>query len=247
MDAGGEAFYVDHELLTGEDECPAVLEREQAEEGEPAQGKYARPVVAGKLSAEEVLASDGVAISELDREGTSAIAVDQASGEGTPLGAGGKGAVYLDEGASVVELEADGALVQRFGAGELERWDGCRRGREDRRCVCRGGGDDRVDVFRPEGAGAPVVEDLAAQDLSASEALLSARVDPQGSDTHYYFQYGTADCVSEPSACTDTPLPPGRGPRRRFRRAGSERDAAGPAAEHDLFLSRARRQLARRG
>ena len=209
VDAGGEAFYVDHELLTGEDECPAVVERELAEEKEPAPGKYARPVVAGKLSAEEVLASGGVAISELDREGTSAIAVDQASGEGTPLGAGGKGAVYLDEGASVVELEADGALVQRFGAGELADGMGVAVDSKTGDVYVVDGGDDRVDVFTPEPAGAPVVEDLAAQNLSTSEALVSARVDPQGSDTHYYFQYGTADCVSEPSACTDTPLPPG--------------------------------------
>ncbi len=209
VDAGGEAFYVDHELLTGEGECPAVVEREKEEEGEPAPGKYARPVVAGKLSSEEVLADDGVAISELDREGTSGVAVDQASGEDAPLGPGGKGAVYLDEGASVVELEADGALVQRFGSGELADGMGVAVDSKTGDVYVVDGGDDKVDVFTPEAEGAPVVEDLAAQDLSASEALLSARVEPHGSDTHYYFQYGTADCASEPSACTDTSLPPG--------------------------------------
>ena len=48
VDAAGEDFYVDHELLTGEGECPAVVEREKAEEKEPAEGVYARPVRRGE-------------------------------------------------------------------------------------------------------------------------------------------------------------------------------------------------------
>ena len=55
VDGSGEDFYVDHELLTGEEECPAVIEREKAEEKEPAEGVYARSVVAAKVNAAELL------------------------------------------------------------------------------------------------------------------------------------------------------------------------------------------------
>ena len=102
VDAGGEQFFVDHELLTGEGECPAVLEREKHEEKEPAEGGLLRPVVAGLLSGEELL------VRELDRQNTAGIAVDQGSGEGTPLGAAASGDVYLDNGTSVAALDASG-------------------------------------------------------------------------------------------------------------------------------------------
>ena len=55
VDGLGEDFYVDHELLTGEEECPAALEQEKAEEKEPAEGVYARPVVAAEVNAAELL------------------------------------------------------------------------------------------------------------------------------------------------------------------------------------------------
>jgi hypothetical protein len=45
--------------------------------------------------------------------------------------------------------------------------------------------------------------------VSASEATLHARINPLGHDTRYYFQYGAEDCEREPSACVDTPVPPG--------------------------------------
>ena len=45
--------------------------------------------------------------------------------------------------------------------------------------------------------------------VTPSQVEVSALVDPKGSDTHYYFQYGTVDCVSEPSGCTDVPAAPG--------------------------------------
>ena len=51
VDVQGEDFYVDHELLSGEGECPAVVEREKAEQKEPAEGDLLRPVVTGKLDA----------------------------------------------------------------------------------------------------------------------------------------------------------------------------------------------------
>ena len=70
-------------------------------------------------------------------------------------------------------------------------------------------------MFEPEAPSKPTVSALAAQNLTPTSALLSAQVDPDGADTHYYFQYGTADCVSDPGACSDVPAPPGHRHRRR--------------------------------
>ncbi len=209
VDAGGEVFYVDHELLTSEAECPAVVERELAEEKEPAEGKLARPVITGKLNGEEVLDSGGVAVSELDRRATTGVAVDQASSEGTPLGAGGKGAVYLDEGTAVAALDSSGGLIQRFGAGEIGQGMGVAVNAKTGDVYVVDAGTDKVDVFEPEPAGTPALESLGAQDLTPSEVALTARIDPHGGDTHYYFQYGTVDCVTNPGGCTDVPAAPG--------------------------------------
>jgi DNA-binding beta-propeller fold protein YncE len=209
VDARGENFYVGHELLDGEGECPAVVEREAAAEGTPLEGKDARPVVTAKLNGEEVLNSAGTAISELDRQGTNGIAVDQASAADTPLGEAAKGDVYVDNGTAVAVFGATGALIQRFGAGLLERGMGVAIDARSGDVYVVDAGEDKVDVFRPEPPDKPLVEDLAAQDLTPSEARLSGEVDPNGSDTRYYFQYGTVDCATDPSGCTDSPQAPG--------------------------------------
>jgi DNA-binding beta-propeller fold protein YncE len=48
--------------------------------------------------------------------------------------------------------------------------------------------------------------------VTASSALLEARVDPNGLDTHYYFQYATEStegCMENPSLCVEAPVAPG--------------------------------------
>jgi DNA-binding beta-propeller fold protein YncE len=210
VDGAGEEFYVDHELLTGEEECPAVVEREKAEEKEPAEGVYARSVVAAKVIAAELLG--GVTeplVGELDPQGTSAVAVDQASSETSPLGGAAAGDVYVENGESIAVFDDSGGLVQTLGTGELQDGMGVAVDSRTGDVFAVDGASDTVDVFVPEAAGRPVVEDLSAQSITPSEVQLSAQVDPDGSDTHYYFQYGTVDCASEPAECTDVPAAPG--------------------------------------
>jgi len=209
VDGGGEEFYVAHELLTAEEECPAVVERERAEEKEPVEGQYARPVVTAKLNGAEVLSDGGIALSELARQPTTGIAVDQASGAGTPLGEDARGDVYVDDGSSVSVFDATGSLIESFGAGSLEDGMGVAVDSKTGNVYVIDGAEDKVELFVPEGTGRPVVEDLSAQDLTPSEVELSASISAQGEDTHYYFQYGTSDCVSDPSSCTDVPAIPG--------------------------------------
>ena len=198
VDAGGENFYVAHELQNGEESCPALAEVPEA-----------RAVVAGKLNAAEVLGKFQAAIPALDHQSTSAVAVDQASSEGTPLGAGAKGDVYIDNETSIASYTSSGALIQRFGSEQLTRGMGVALNAKTGELYALDGGDDKVRVFEPEAPGKPTVEGLSAQNLSPTSVALSAQVNPVGADTHYYFQYGTADCVSSPSSCMDSPPAPG--------------------------------------
>ena len=209
VDGGGEELYVAHELLTAEEECPAVVEREKAEEKEPVEGQYARPVVTAKLNGAEVLSNGGIALSELARQPTTGIAVDQASGAATPLGEDARGDAYVDDGSAVSVFDATGSLVQSFGTGALEDGMGVAVDSKTGNVYVLDAGEDKIDLFVPEGTGRPVVEDLSAQDLTSGEVELSASISAQGEDTRYYFQYGTSDCVSDPSSCTDVPASPG--------------------------------------
>ncbi len=54
-----------------------------------------------------------------------------------------------------------------------------------------------------------LVSDESATDVTAVSATLGAQINPLGSETTAYFQYGTADCASSPGSCTDLPLAPG--------------------------------------
>lgn len=63
--------------------------------------------------------------------------------------------------------------------------------------------------FVTAGAGVP---GESVSDVTASGAMLEARVDPNGMDTHYYFQYGaesTEGCAEHLSSCVDVPASPG--------------------------------------
>jgi hypothetical protein len=208
VDAGGEDFYVSHELLDGEALCPAVLEREAAGEGRKLEG-VARPAVVGKLNAAELSSTGGVAIAELERQSASAVAVDQASGPQTPLGGEAKGDVYVDEGDQVSVFEADGARIGSFGSGELSGGMGVAVDARTGNVFVIDASDDRVDVFEPEAAGKPIVEDGSALDVTPSEVKLSAQINPDGAETHYYMEYGTVECAGHPGACAQVPAAPG--------------------------------------
>ncbi len=45
--------------------------------------------------------------------------------------------------------------------------------------------------------------------VSATSATLNAKVNPLGTDTSAYFQYGIVNCAASPTSCTDVPVPPG--------------------------------------
>jgi hypothetical protein len=51
----------------------------------------------------------------------------------------------------------------------------------------------------------PSIDAAAAQNLTPTDADLTAKINPNGSDTTYHFEWGTADCSANP--CTSVPIP----------------------------------------
>ena len=192
VDAGGEAFYVSHQLQDVLGECPEA----------PASAK-APAVVAAVNGAGE---AQGRA---LDYENSSGVAVDETSSGGSPLGAAGRGDVYVDNGSSVAVFGSDGSAVERFGSEQLSGGAGVAVDSTTGNVYVADGKADMVDVFAPAPAGAPSVDSLAFQDLSSSATRVEARVDPHGADTHVFFQVGTADCRATPTDCVNVPGSPG--------------------------------------
>jgi hypothetical protein len=120
------------------------------------------------------------------------------------------GTVYLDNLKSLAAFGPTGLLIQNFGLGDLTQGAGIAVDAKANTVYASDPGSHRVEVFGPAAAGPPTVDSLSSQGLTPTSERLIAQVDPSGADTHAYFQYGTADCVKEPSACTSVPLPPGK-------------------------------------
>ena len=136
--------------------------------------------------------------SGVDNENSSGVAVDETNGD-----------VYVDNVTSVAAFASDGSAIQRFGSGNLTGGGPLAVDAATGQVfVAEEGG--KVAVFGPEEAGAPPsIDGIFAQDLSPTSTRLTAQIDPKGSDTHYFFQYGTSNCAATPSPCTDVPAAPG--------------------------------------
>ena len=248
VDGLGEDFYVDRELLTGEEECPAAVELEKAEEKEPAEGVYARPVVAAEVNAAELLGGvTNPLIGELDPQDTSALAVDQASASGTPLGEAANGDVYVENGGSVAVFDRNGALVQTLGAGMLDGGMGVAVDSQTGDVFVVDGGEDEVKVFEPGPASEPVVEDLSAQNVTPSEVQVSASVDANGLGHALLLPVRHGRLRGRTCRVHGRAGGAGSGSRRRVWRAAGERDAARAHAGHHLLLPGAGEQRARPG
>jgi hypothetical protein len=150
-----------------------------------------RPRVVSKLNgAGQAIARD------LDPENSTGVATDP------------EGNVYVDNVSSVAEFAADGRFSQRFGEGHLEGAGALASDAGEGELLAAEQG--KIVIFAPEAAGAPPsIDEVFTQALSPSAERVEAQIDAHGSDTHYYVQYGIGDCKSEPSACSDVPLPPG--------------------------------------
>lgn len=193
VDSGAERFYLGHQLESLEGECPESIPSPKA------------PALIAQLGGKGEVLSNA-----LDQENTSAVAVDLASGESSPLGQAAHGNVYLDNQTSIAVFNAAGSFIQRFGSAELlTKGSGIAIDSKTGDVYVTDAKANAVDVFEPEAVGPPQVDRVSARNLSPTSTRLEAQIDPAGADTHYFFEYGTADCRATPSSCTDLPAPPG--------------------------------------
>jgi DNA-binding beta-propeller fold protein YncE len=148
-----------------------------------------KPAVIAKLDG-----SGEVLNKALDLQNTTAAAVDLSNGN-----------VYIDNVSTVAAFNSSGSLIQRFGSGHLGGGAGMAVDAETHEVYVADSKEKKVDVFRPEEAGPPTVDSESAQNVSPTSERLSAQIDPKGAETHYFFQYGTVNCETSPSSCTEVP------------------------------------------
>jgi len=105
-----------------------------------------------------------------------------------------QGLIYADNGGSVAEYTETGALVQRFGSGDLTQGRGLAASAASGDVYVADAAADTIEVFAPEKAGTPTVDALAAKKVTGSGAEVTAAVDPHGTKTTVSVQYGTEAC-----------------------------------------------------
>jgi DNA-binding beta-propeller fold protein YncE len=213
VDSGGEHLYVSHGEVEAELELEVHKEvnTEELKEANCAKG----PCTVAKLSVQQELEngelSDSVAdlSPELLPEASSGVAVDL-TGEGSFAND-----VYLDSGKSIVALDAEGKLIQRFGSEEgafkgLQEGSGVAVDSLTGEVFVVDAGAKTVDVFVREGKGQPKIEEVSASKVTSRSAQLNAVIDPGDNETTYTFQYGTTvpvNCAEPPSATCEAPIP----------------------------------------
>jgi len=127
-------------------------------------------------------------------------AMDEQPSSGVAVEAGGQ--AYVDNESSIAAFSSGGALVQRFGAGELTGSGALAVDAKDGLVLVAEPAAGSVSVFASEGAGSPMVDGVYAQNVEAGKADVFAEIDPHGEETEYEVQYGTSSCLGDPSPCS---------------------------------------------
>lgn len=127
---------------------------------------------------------------------------------------------FFEEGTEVNRVavyDDEGGLIETFGGegepGELERPDGIAVGGDGEIRTAfvsheREGEPAQVEIFREEICEGcpPTIESEAATSVTGDSAILRARINANGSDSTYWFEYGLADCAG--GGCTQIPIEP---------------------------------------
>jgi hypothetical protein len=206
---GGE----DTEAIEEEAETIKEAEKERKKKHEELKDEHPRERLAGtcelhpcfvaKVATKPSASGEGLQetplIGALDQEPTSGVAEDPSSGMQE------SGDVYLDQQDGVSAFTSEGSLIQEFGADQLEDGGGAGLavdGETDEVLVADDLGG-RIDVFGPAPVGPPTVEagSVSAAVVAVDSAELRASIDPDGQEVRYHFEYGTAACATDESAC----------------------------------------------
>ncbi len=191
VDGAGQTLYTDQERENREESCPL-------EEGESAREVLSAKLRLGKESPESEESLQTLQ-GALDPQPSSALATEAGSGD-----------VLIDNVASVAAFDSTGALIERLALpGGHPSGTGLAVNAASGNLYVADSASDQIDLFSPEAPGKPKVSALSAQALSPSTAKLAGKVDPDGADTHYFFQYGSLQCSENQSSCTEVPAAPG--------------------------------------
>jgi hypothetical protein len=130
------------------------------------------------------------------------------------VGAQSSGDVYLDSATSISAFTSTGTLIQTFGQAQLGEGggSGLAVNAAKNEVFVADATHGRIDIYGPVPPGAPMIREgsASATSVGTESAKLNAAIDPTGSDTHYYFRFGTSPCSSGPGACAVlAPNPPG--------------------------------------
>ncbi len=122
--------------------------------------------------------------------------------------------LYVDEQGDIAEYESSGELrrLSAFGTSEpgmLSPGESFGVSASAAGEVYAPNGSGLVNIYGATHPQPPLVEEESTTEVTASAATLHAQIDPALYDTHYYFQWGSADCAADPAACIDVSTPPG--------------------------------------
>ncbi len=134
---------------------------------------------------------------------------------GTPLASGrtltvdlSNGDVYVDQGSEIAQYASAGALLDRFGAlsgSSGVAVNGSSGGPASGDVyVANNAAERRIEIF--VASVAPAVESESAVEVSSTSATVRARVNPDGADTTYHFEYGPSSSYGRSAPVPDGDL-----------------------------------------
>jgi NHL repeat/WD40-like Beta Propeller Repeat len=97
---------------------------------------------------------------------------------------------YIDNATSVGVFSPTGTLLERIGSEHLKAGTGLTVSSSSGTVYVADSATDSVEVFELEPFSQPVVEEEGVSDVASTSATLDAQVNPRGSATEYWFEYG---------------------------------------------------------
>jgi hypothetical protein len=99
--------------------------------------------------------------------------------------------LFVDRGSSVAQYDQEGNLLGTFGGTRLRKSVGIAALGSTGEIFVVNGETKRVDVFGPSETAKPILEAESVSTTGATEAILRAKVNPNGVPTTLYAEYGT--------------------------------------------------------
>jgi DNA-binding beta-propeller fold protein YncE len=129
----------------------------------------------------------------IDTEEPTGVAVESATND-----------VYIDNIATVARFTSDGALLERFGAGQLQEGSGVGVNSATETVYVADAAKNTVGIYEPAPPAPPTIESESVSDVAAESATFDASINPRGPSTEYRFEYGQCASLAV-SSCAGSP------------------------------------------